>query len=230
MNPRSSLSSAALALAVAFTGCSNQVALNPQDLAVNIITRPVSIPVGTTMIFSSIISVNAAVPQWSLLYAADASDPGSLTAVTTPAHSISYTAPATPPIYSGALPSGFTQGTVTIVVTADAPPGTSYPTARNSVTFFITAPSITVGIAPKTATMALGSFMQFAGYAVGSVNNAITWQVNGVPGGSVAVGTITSAGIYTAPANLPMSGNTVTITAISQADLNKSASAVVTLQ
>jgi DNA-binding beta-propeller fold protein YncE len=55
--------------------------------------------------------------------------------------------------------------------------------------------------------------------------NAVTWQVNGMAGGSTATGTISNTGLYTAPANLPpittatiassgavRSGNTVTIT------------------
>ena len=229
MNAHSSIGSAAIALALAMTGCSNKAFINPQDLAVNIVTRPVSVPAGTTVLFSSIISVSRAVPQWSLLYAANTTNPGTLTPVTTPAYSVSYTAPSAPPVYSGNIPSGLTQGTVTVVVTADAPPGTTYPTAHDSTTFFITTPSITVGISPSTATVALGASLQFGGYALGTVNNLITWAVNGVPGGAVSTGTVSTAGLYTAPANLPISGDTVTITATSQADPTKSASATVTL-
>ena len=36
--------------------------------------------------------------------------------------------------------------------------------------------------------------------------------------------------LYTAPATMPMSGNTVTITVISQADPSKTASSTITLQ
>jgi hypothetical protein len=60
-------------------------------------------------------------------------------------------------------------------------------------------------------------------------NNALTWQVNGIPGGGTTNGTIIPAGLYAAPAALPMTGNTVTITAVSQADTTKTASSVVTL-
>src|SRR5438067_782180 len=42
----------------------------------------------------------------------------------------------------------------------------------------------------------------------------ITWSVNGVVGGNSSVGTITTAGLYTAPAAVPMS-NVVTVTATS---------------
>src|SRR5213079_342410 len=56
-------------------------------------------------------------------------------------------------------------------------------------------------------------------------NTAVTWQVNGVTGGNATVGTISSSGLYTAPA----SPATVTVTAVSQADTTKSASAQVTI-
>jgi hypothetical protein len=57
--------------------------------------------------------------------------------------------------------------------------------------------------------------------------------VNGVTGGSTATGTIapqiTGAAYFTAPTVMPMTGNTVTITAACQADQTKHASATVTL-
>ncbi len=109
------------------------------------------------------------------------------------------------------------------------PPGTSIPTSPDSVSFVITAPSITVGLSPATANVALGSAQQFFGYAVGNINNALTWYVNGFAGGSTTTGTINTAGTYVAPANMPMSGNTVTITVISQADPTKTASSVISL-
>jgi hypothetical protein len=226
------LGSAAITFAVALLGCSNQSAGNPLYLGVDIQERPVSIPVGGQMQFTAAVSDAAAVPQWSILNAAaTSSSAGSFTTEPAPANnltsSILYTAPAAPPIYTA---QGFTQGVVTLVVSATAPPGTSYPTATDSVTFYITAPSITVGLSPSTASVKLGTTQQFFGYAVGNVNNTLIWEVNGVPGGSTANGTITSpAGTYTAPATMPMGGNSVTITAVSQADLTKSASSTVTL-
>lgn len=56
----------------------------------------------------------------------------------------------------------------------------------------------------------------------------MTWSVNGVPGGTVATGTITSGGIYAAPADLP-SPAIVQVTATSQADTTKSATAQLTI-
>jgi hypothetical protein len=100
----------------------------------------------------------------------------------------------------------------------------------------VTAPSVTVGLSPATATVALNATKQFNGYAVGNVNGALNWQVNGITGGSTATGTIVSLSsfspgvyVYTAPSAMPMTGNTVTITVISQADPTQTASSVVTL-
>jgi hypothetical protein len=61
-----------------------------------------------------------------------------------------------------------------------------------------------------------------------STNTAVTWQVNGENGGDAIIGTVSTAGLYTAPTVLP-STTTVAVTAISQADTTKTASATVTL-
>lgn len=66
------------------------------------------------------------------------------------------------------------------------------------------------------AQVRLGSTTQFAAAVTNNSNQAVTWQVNGVTGGSANTGTISAAGLYTPPAAIP-SPNTVTITAVSQA-------------
>jgi uncharacterized protein (DUF1800 family) len=50
----------------------------------------------------------------------------------------------------------------------------------------------------------------------GETNTAVTWQVNGIAGGSSSVGTISAAGLYTPPAAIPAT-NPVTIGAVSVA-------------
>jgi hypothetical protein len=181
-------------------------------------------------VFAGTVSNNLSLPQWSILDANLANNAGTLTAVPGSSNSIQYTAPATPPIYSS-TPTGITQGTVTLNVNVTDPPGTSIPIVPDSVSFVITAPTVTVGLLPAMASVGLGTNQQFFGYAVGNTNNALTWQVsvNGVPGGSPATGTINTAGTYVAPPTMPVTGNTVTITVISQADPTKTASSVITL-
>jgi uncharacterized protein (DUF1800 family) len=62
----------------------------------------------------------------------------------------------------------------------------------------------------------LGSTAQFTATVTGETSSAVTWQVNGVNGGSAAVGTISAAGLYTPPATIP-AANPVSITAVSVA-------------
>jgi uncharacterized protein (DUF1800 family) len=78
-----------------------------------------------------------------------------------------------------------------------------------------TGPVVSVTVTGPSATR-VNMTAQFNATVINNTNPAVTWQVNGVTGGTSTTGTITAAGLYTAPATLPAS-NTVTITAISVA-------------
>jgi hypothetical protein len=136
-----------------------------------------------------------------------------------------YTAPPTPPIYNDPLAP---PGTVNLRVIAGG--------ELVQFNFAITAPAISTGFMSTTNTVALGQTLNISAYAVGSTNNALTMQVNGVTGGSTTygmigqhVGAFYGNYIYTAPATMPMTGNAVTVTVISQADPTKAASMTITL-
>jgi uncharacterized protein (DUF1800 family) len=77
----------------------------------------------------------------------------------------------------------------------------------------ITQPQVTVS---GGAQVRLGSTAQFTATVTGETSSAVTWQVNGVNGGSAAVGTISAAGLYTPPVTIP-AANPVSITAVSVA-------------
>jgi hypothetical protein len=62
----------------------------------------------------------------------------------------------------------------------------------------------------------------------GTTNTGVAWLVNGVQGGNSTNGTVSTSGLYTAPATVP-SGGTATVTAKSNADTTKSASASVSV-
>ena len=117
-----------------------------------------------------------------------------------------YTAPATPP-----QPP---QVTLTATSVAD---GTKSATATITVTTSSTPPPA-VAIAPANATVALEQSLNFTATFTGTAAQAVTWSVNGIPGGSTAVGTISNSatqnGMYLAPVNMP-SGRAVTISALS---------------
>ncbi len=87
---------------------------------------------------------------------------------------------------------------------------------------------VSVSISPTTATAGVGSTVQFTSTVSNTANTAVNWQVNDVAGGNSTVGTISASGLYTAPADVP-SPNTVTVKAVSQADVTKSASATATI-
>jgi uncharacterized protein (DUF1800 family) len=82
--------------------------------------------------------------------------------------------------------------------------GTTQPTAN---------PAVTISGAAQAR---LGSTVQLSATVTNTSNTALTWQVNGVAGGSSATGTISATGLYTPPATIP-SPNTLTITAVTQA-------------
>ena len=88
--------------------------------------------------------------------------------------------------------------------------------------------TVQVSVSPSTAQVALGQQMQFTASVTGTSNVQVTWQVNGVTGGSAGPGTIASNGLYTAPSAVP-NPPTATISAVSQADVTKSGSATVTI-
>jgi hypothetical protein len=87
---------------------------------------------------------------------------------------------------------------------------------------------ISVSVTPASARVNVGLTAKFTASVTGSSNNAVSWVVNGKTGGNSTVGTISSAGLYTAPSTVPSSG-AVTLTAISQADSNATGSSSVTI-
>src|SRR5690242_6323153 len=76
---------------------------------------------------------------------------------------------------------------------------------------------IAVQISPSKATLHPNDTQQFTVTVTGTSNTAVLWEVNNQAGGNSTVGTISSSGLYTAPANVP-NPSVVTVTAVSQAD------------
>src|SRR5215831_9669898 len=104
----------------------------------------------------------------------------------------------------------------TITVTGSAYLKANYP-SRSPL-----SPPIAVSVTPATGTLYDGQTQQFTATVSYSVNTSVTWTVS--PAGA---GTMNSAGLYTAPASIT-SQHAVTITATSQADTTKSATATIT--
>ncbi len=100
--------------------------------------------------------------------------------------------------------------------------------SSNTTSTSSTPAAVSVTVGPPTASVTIGATQQFTATVTNATNTAVTWQVNGVAGGNATVGTISSGGLYTAPASVP-SPATVTVTAVSQADSSKTATASVTV-
>ncbi|MBL9129463.1 MAG: DUF1800 family protein [Verrucomicrobiales bacterium] len=125
-----------------------------------------------------------------------------------------YTAPASMPA----------SATVTVRATSAA-----NSSAFANATVTLTAPPpVSVAVTPASASVQLAASQSFQATVSGSANTAVTWSVNGIAGGSSTVGTISTAGVYTAPATMPASG-TVTVRATSVASSSAFANATVTL-
>lgn len=118
-------------------------------------------------------------------------------------------------------------GTVPVTVTNPQPVGSK----SGKINLQILAPNsnIKISVTPPSATVGAGNQTQFVATVTGTVNTQATWAVNGVPYGNDTVGSMDGNGNYTAPTTLGTLAG-VTITATSQADTTKQASATVTFQ
>jgi hypothetical protein len=88
--------------------------------------------------------------------------------------------------------------------------------------------AVSATLSPGYAQIVTGQTLQFDASVTGTTNTAVTWQVDNADKGSAASGTISSSGLYTAPANVPVPA-IATVTAVSRADPSVSATATVTL-
>lgn len=87
---------------------------------------------------------------------------------------------------------------------------------------------VNVSISPQNQAVPIGTTLQFTATIENTTDTAVQWQVNGIEGGNSTIGTISAAGLFTAPAALPTPAKE-TITAVSHADSTKSASTSVTI-
>jgi hypothetical protein len=111
-----------------------------------------------------------------------------------------------------------TQETVTITATSETDTTMS---ASATVTLI---PPVAVSVTPNSATLYNGSQpQQFTANVTNAIDTAVAWTIS-----PIGAGTINPSGLYMAPAGIA-GQETVTITATSQFDTTKSASATITL-
>ncbi|HTZ95911.1 MAG TPA: PQQ-binding-like beta-propeller repeat protein [Terriglobales bacterium] len=134
-------------------------------------------------------------------------------------------APATGTISAAGLytaPMNVTQPT-TFTITAMSAAENSV-TATASVAVNPTA-IVSVAVSPTSANVAVAGTQAFTASVSGSSNTSVTWSVDGINGGNTTTGTVSSTGLYTAPAV----AGPHTVTATSAADTTKKASASVSV-
>ena len=90
-------------------------------------------------------------------------------------------------------------------------------------------PPVIITLSPASAQPFAGTTVSFTASVQNGGSSAVNWQVNAIQSGNTTVGTISDAGIFTAPDIVP-NPPTVTVTAVLKSDPTKSASSSVTIQ
>jgi hypothetical protein len=101
-------------------------------------------------------------------------------------------------------------------------------TTRSSTAAVTIIPPLAIKVTPANALVAVNGQQPFFATVIGSLNTGVTWSVTGPGCSGPQCGTISAAGLYTAPANVP-SPATITVKAASQAAPSQTASATITL-
>ncbi len=128
-------------------------------------------------------------------------------------------------------PAPVTSAATTSLITTVPSGAVSGPISVTTALGIATSPeSFTVlqgfGVVPDQADMALGASLGFRATLGGTATTEVTWRINGTAGGDAQSGTITTAGVYTAPTS-PPPVDPVTIEAVLNADPTQVASASV---
>jgi hypothetical protein len=114
---------------------------------------------------------------------------------------------------SGLYTAPSLNGTYTVTATSAAD-----STKSASANITVTQPTqVSISVSPGTASLQAGGQQQFTAIISGTSNTAVTWTASG--------GTITTSGLYTAPA----AAGTYTVKAVSAASSSTSASATVSV-
>ncbi len=92
------------------------------------------------------------------------------------------------------------------------------PTSAIAKSCSVAAPEVLMAVCPGSGSVPAGTGSQaFTATVANTMDDSVTWEVNGIAGGNPSVGTISSAGVYTAPATVA-SSTQVEIEAVLNAD------------
>jgi hypothetical protein len=198
------------------TGCKSGTA--GKVISVQVSPTDVNVVISTTLQFSATVTdTNNRVVTWSVV-GGSANGTISTTGL--------YTAPATVP-----------SPPLVTIMAVSAKDRTKSGSAQVTITTTAGPSNVTVSVSPVAPSVAAFGTQQFTPTVGGTTNTAVTWQVNGVNGGSRTLGFISASGLYVAPGRVPTSSDggggsvatTFIVTAVSQADPTATGSAVVTV-
>lgn len=115
-----------------------------------------------------------------------------------------------------AFTTSSSDGGATFYVTVTDSASTPATVTSNTVTLTVNQ-AVGLSVSPTSVSLTAGGTQQFSATVTGTTNTAVTWSATG--------GTISSSGLYTAPAT----AGTYTVKVVSSADSSKSASATITV-
>ncbi|MBV9180395.1 MAG: hypothetical protein JO356_03720 [Acidobacteria bacterium] len=176
-------------------------------VSVSISPTSTNLQIGQTQQFIATVS---GISNTAVNWAVDGTPNGNASIGTISASGL-YTAPTTAP-----------SGPVTVSAQS-----VMQSTAVASATVTITKPNVSISLTPSNPSVEVGQSLQFTATVSGTSNMAVNWSVANIPGGNATVGTISSSGLYQAPASVP--STPITVSAVSASNPSVSASASVTL-
>jgi hypothetical protein len=134
-------------------------------------------------------------------------------------------------LVDGTVGGSAASGTISSTGLYTAPPQAGSHTisaaaaANASVSASASASVFSFTVSPTSAVLSPSGTQQFTSTIQGLSNTAVTWSVDGVTGGNSTTGTITSAGLYTAP--FAVGAHTIAATSVAESPDSASTSAIV---
>ncbi len=119
-----------------------------------------------------------------------------------------------------------TSGLYTAPSTASAHTVTATSVADGTLSASAAVSVMSLTVSPQTTRVSALGTRQFTATVQGTSNQGVSWSVDGVAGGNSNVGTISSSGLYTAPANVGSHTVTATSSALPSYSVNASVSVV----
>jgi len=193
-----------------------------------------SVSASVTVVAAAAILLSISPASASVSTASTGSFTATVTGTSNPAVAWSLTGAGCGGSSCGSLSTSPTTAVYTAPLVAPSPAkvnvvATSMADSSKSASATVTIVSvIVVAVTPSSTSVVTGATQQLNATVAGTSNTAVTWTVQGSGCSAAACGTITGAGLYTAPASVP-SPSSVTVTATSAADPTKTGSASVAI-